>query len=207
MDGLTAVAARVSQIQGLVQGLSGGARIGGAGSDFRTSGAGAATGTAEAFDVMLDKAKGLAGAGTSTGVSAASRAMNADGVPLDLVGFGNGKVPSSALAPIGVGSHRLWQPAAEAFTAMVAKAKSEGVTIGVTDSYRSYASQVDLAQRKGLYSQGGLAAAPGTSDHGWGIALDLDLNSKAQTWMRANAGQFGFVENVPREPWHWTFQP
>jgi hypothetical protein len=42
-----------------------------------------------------------------------------------------------------------------------------GVDIGVTDSYRSYDAQVDVARRKGLYSQGGLAATPGTSDHGW----------------------------------------
>jgi hypothetical protein len=80
-----------------------------------------------------------------------------------------------------------------------------GVDIGVTDSYRSYDAQVDVARRKGLYSQGGLAATPGTSDHGWGMSLDLDLDSRALSWMRANAGRYGFVEDVPREPWHWTF--
>jgi LAS superfamily LD-carboxypeptidase LdcB len=26
-------------------------------------------------------------------------------------------------------------------------------------------------------------------------------------WMRANAYRFGFVEAVPREPWHWEFRP
>ena len=69
--------------------------------------------------------------------------------------------------------------------------------IGITDSYRSYDEQVDVARRKGLYSQGGLAAKPGTSEHGWGMATDLDLNSKAQAWMRANGEKYGFVENVP----------
>ena len=67
--------------------------------------------------------------------------------------------------------------------------------------------QVDLAERKGLYSQGGLAAKPGTSDHGWGRALDLDLDAKAQAWMRANGDRYGFVEDTPREPWHWVFTP
>jgi D-alanyl-D-alanine carboxypeptidase len=80
------------------------------------------------------------------------------------------------------------------------------VTIGVTDSYRSYDAQADVTQRKGLYSQGGLAAQPGTSQHGWGLALDLDLDSRAQAWMRANAARFGFVEDTPREPWHWAFK-
>ena len=67
--------------------------------------------------------------------------------------------------------------------------------------------QVDLARRKGLYSQGGLAAKPGTSEHGWGMATDLDLNAKALAWMRKNAGNYGFVENVARESWHWAYRP
>lgn len=203
MDGLAAVSARVSQIQGLVQSLAG-PRVGGIGGDVRTSGA--ATASGEGFDSVLARAKGLGGAAAAAGTTG-SRAVDADGVPLELKRYGNGKIPADALAPLGVGSHRLWQPAAQSFTAMVAAAKADGVTIGVTDSYRTYESQVDLAKRKGLYSQGGLAAAPGTSDHGWGMALDLKLDSSAQTWMRANADRFGFHEDVPREPWHWAFKP
>ena len=79
--------------------------------------------------------------------------------------------------------------------------------VGVTDSYRSYDVQVDVVRRKGLYSQGGLGAKPGTSQHGWGMAVDLDLDASAQAWMRTNAARFGFVEDTPREPWHWAFQP
>lgn len=124
----------------------------------------------------------------------------------DLERFGNGRIPAGALQPIGVGNHRLWGPAAQAFTRMQADANAAGVDIGVTDSYRSYDQQVDVARRKGLYSQGGLAATPGTSDHGWGMSLDLDLDNRAQAWMRANAGRYGFAEDVPREPWHWTFK-
>jgi LAS superfamily LD-carboxypeptidase LdcB len=90
---------------------------------------------------------------------------------------------------------------------MITDAKAQGVKIGITDSYRSYTEQVDVARRKGLYSQGGLAAKPGTSEHGWGMATDLDLNNKAQAWMRANGEKYGFVENTPREPWHWAFKP
>jgi zinc D-Ala-D-Ala carboxypeptidase len=127
--------------------------------------------------------------------------------PAELVGYGNGQIPSEALAPLGVGSHRLWAPAATAFQQMSAAAAADGVTIGVTDSYRSYDSQVDLARRKGLYSQGGLAATPGTSNHGWGLALDLDLDDQAQSWMREHGWQYGFVESVPREPWHFEYRP
>ena len=35
---------------------------------------------------------------------------------------------------------------------------------------------------------------PGTSNHGWGLAVDLDLDERAQAWMRTNAERFGFFE-------------
>ncbi|MCI2237742.1 M15 family metallopeptidase [Kineococcus sp. TRM81007] len=152
-------------------------------------------------------AAGSPGSVGSAGVGSPSTAglRNAAGVPLELVKHGNGKVPASALSSIGQGSHRMWAPAAQAFERMRAAAARDGVTFGVTDSYRSYDQQVDLARRKGLYSQGGLAAKPGTSEHGWGLSLDLDLSGSALAWMRAHADEYGFSENVPRESWHWTF--
>lgn len=125
--------------------------------------------------------------------------------PAELQLYGNGRIPAEALQPIGVGQHRLWAPAAAAFRQMRHDASLQGVHIGVTDSYRSYEEQVDVAARKGLYSEGGLAATPGTSTHGWGLSLDLDLDSRAQEWMRAHGWRYGFVEDVPREPWHWTY--
>lgn len=127
--------------------------------------------------------------------------------PAELVAYGNGRIPAQALEPIGVGDHRLWAPAAAAFRQLRADAAAAGVQIGVTDSYRDYGTQVSLAQRKGLYSQGGLAATPGSSNHGWGMALDLDLDATAQAWMRENAWRYGFVEDTPREPWHWGYRP
>lgn len=126
--------------------------------------------------------------------------------PTDLSAYGNGRIPSTALKPLGVADHRLWAPAADNFRTMRAAAARDGVSIGVNDSYRSYAEQVDMVRRKGLYSQGGLAAAPGTSEHGLGKSVDLRLDSRAMSWMRANADEYGFRNNVPREPWHWTYK-
>jgi hypothetical protein len=127
--------------------------------------------------------------------------------PAELVPYGNGRIPAHALTSVGVGAHRLYRPAAEAFVRMRADAQAAGVTIGVEDSYRTYDEQVSLAAKKGLYSQGGLAAKPGSSNHGWGVALDLDLDAPAQRWMRDNGWRYGFVEDVAREPWHWTYRP
>jgi D-alanyl-D-alanine carboxypeptidase len=126
-------------------------------------------------------------------------------VPDELRAYGNGRIPAAALEKLGQGSHRLAAKAAGAWQRMEAAAAADGVRLRVTDSYRDYDTQVDLVRRKGLYSQGGLAAKPGTSDHGWGLAVDLDLNREQQAWMRANAARFGFVEDTPREPWHWGF--
>lgn len=205
MDGLAAVTARVQQIQGLVQSMQAPARstsVVGVGTSGSVVGTVTTTAGGTSFEQVLAQARA-----SQAGAPGSSQAVDADGVPLDLKAYGNGKVPASALQPIGVGDHRLWAPAADAFTRLKAAAAKDGVTIGVTDSYRSYEAQVDVARRKGLYKNGGLAAVPGTSDHGWGLSLDLRLDDRAQTWMRANAGRFGFDENTPREPWHWTYQP
>lgn len=217
MDGIAGVTARVAQIQALVQGV----QRAPAGSVVQRAGAAAglgaapatstATASGAAFQQALSQATGAralaATAPTGSSASTASTAVDSEGVPLDLKTYGNGKVPASALKEIGVGQHKLWAPAAEAFGRMQAAARADGVTFGVTDSYRSYEAQVDVARRKGLYKNGGLAAVPGTSQHGWGMALDLKLDGKAQAWMRANAQTFGFDESTPREPWHWSFTP
>lgn len=134
--------------------------------------------------------------------------LNANGVPMEYLAYGNGRIPDHALSEISGGNgHQLWAPAARSFEALREAAARDGVTIGITDSYRDYDTQADLVKRKGLYSQGGLAAPAGTSNHGWGTALDLRLDANAQQWMRENAGRFGFVEDVPREPWHWHYVP
>jgi LAS superfamily LD-carboxypeptidase LdcB len=58
---------------------------------------------------------------------------------------------------------------------------------------------------------------PGTSNHGWGLAVDLcggiDHYGTAQyTWMKANAGRYGFLHpdwaepgRGREEPWHWEY--
>lgn len=129
-------------------------------------------------------------------------------VPPSLAAYGNGNVPATALTPIRQSGHRLYAPAAAAWDGLVSAAAADGVSIRLTDSYRSYDQQVDLANRKGLYSEGGLAARPGTSNHGWGLAVDADVNDAGTLdWIRTNGPRFGFVEAVPREPWHWEFRP
>jgi hypothetical protein len=129
-------------------------------------------------------------------------------VPESLAPFGNGNIPSDELTPIRQNGHRLYAPAAAAWDRMVDAAAADGLELRITDSYRSFENQVDLVRRKGLYSQGGLAAQPGTSNHGWGLAVDADVTDPAMlTWIRQHGHEFGWVEAAPREPWHWEYRP
>jgi hypothetical protein len=129
-------------------------------------------------------------------------------VPAELASYGNGRIPPERLVTVGQGGHRLFAPAAASWQNVVAAAAADGVSLRITDSYRSYAEQVDLAERKGLYQNGGLAAVPGTSNHGWGLAVDADVRDPATLdWLRVNGPRFGWVETTPREPWHWEFRP
>jgi len=214
LDAITSITSRISQIETQLAAVRSGAVRASAGTATATATAPATSGSfastyAEALSSispsmgLSSSTLGLSGSTVNTGAAR----LNSDGVPIELTKYGNGKIPAEALHPVGTTGHKLWSPAADSLTALMADAKRAGVNIGITDSYRSYAEQVDLAKRKGLYSQGGLAAKPGTSDHGWGLAVDLDLNPRAQEWMRANAAKFGFVEDTPREPWHWAFTP
>jgi cell wall-associated NlpC family hydrolase len=128
-------------------------------------------------------------------------------------GYPNGLIPPSALCPLGVGGHSLRCDAAAAWRALSAAYRAAfGTAMCLTDSYRGYASQVRLYGEKPA-----LAAVPGTSNHGWGLAVDLcggiDAFGTAQYgWMVANAGRFGFVHptwadlgNGREEPWHWEY--
>jgi cell wall-associated NlpC family hydrolase len=128
-------------------------------------------------------------------------------------GYPNGLIPPSALCPLGVAGHQLRCDAAAAYRAMSAAFQAAfGQPICITDSYRTYTSQVRLYGEKPA-----LAAVPGTSNHGWGLAVDLcggiDSYGTAQyAWMGANAGRFGFVHptwadpgNGREEPWHWEY--
>ena len=128
-------------------------------------------------------------------------------------GFPNGLIPPSAMCPLGVAGHLLRCDAAAAYQEVSnAFAGAFGTPLCLTDSYRSYAGQVQLYSEKP-----DLAAVPGTSNHGWGLAVDLcggieRFGTPQYDWMQANAGRFGFVHpgwadpgNGREEPWHWEY--
>jgi cell wall-associated NlpC family hydrolase len=128
-------------------------------------------------------------------------------------GYPNGLIPPSALCPLDVAGHALRCDAAAAHRALsAAYAEVFGTPLCTTDSYRTYAGQVRVYGEKPE-----LAAVPGTSNHGWGLAVDLcggvqTFGTPQYAWMVAHAGRYGFVHpswadpgNGREEPWHWEY--
>lgn len=128
--------------------------------------------------------------------------------------YGNGQIPPSALCPLlGAPGESLRPGAAAAFNTMSkAYQRDTGHTLCVTDSYRSYGEQVVTKANRGHF-----AAAPGTSNHGLGKALDLcggvnNFGHPAHQWMQQNAPLYGWFHpswagaggSLP-EPWHWEY--
>jgi hypothetical protein len=150
-------------------------------------------------------------------------------LPKDLKGIEPGKLPANLLKSVPGGGKMHWI-AASAWTAMVEKAKAEGVELKPTssgDTYRDYESQkkgfltrytldkVDGTSTKTFegktwYLKKGMAmlATPGKSQHNLGLAVDVHSASepKRLNWLIANVKEFGFSwEVVPSEPWHLRY--
>lgn len=118
--------------------------------------------------------------------------------------FQNGRLPDSALQSIG-GGHKLKKgPVADSFINMAKAAKKDGVDLigDLTGSYRDYAGQEYMYSTK----PAGMAAVPGTSKHGWGIAVDIGY-ARSQDWVNSKGAKFGWA--LPDwakggfEPWHF----
>lgn len=135
--------------------------------------------------------------------------------------FANGQIPASALCTLWTNrNHRLRGDAANGFDDMSRAYMAKfGVRLCLTDSYRSLAAQIDVKRRKGF-----LAATPGTSNHGWGVAVDLcarGTQENPQPWNRGTEDDIWLHQNAPRfgwlhpgwaepggskpEPWHWQY--
>jgi zinc D-Ala-D-Ala carboxypeptidase len=201
VDGISAITSRIAEIRGTLAAFAPPTVTTAAATATTTAGGTSSAASSSTF------ATALASEVSRTTSTTPSGTLTAQGVPTELAAYGNGRVPREALSEIGSTGHRMWAPAARQYEALSAAAARDGVTLGITDSYRTYESQVDLAERKGLYKNGGLAAVPGTSDHGWGRSLDLRLDGNALAWMREHGAAYGFREDVPRESWHWTYYP
>jgi hypothetical protein len=133
------------------------------------------------------------------------------GVPPEYA-LSNGDVPDRYLCTLPNGRDRLRADAAIAYMLLnEAYAAHFGRDICITSSYRTYAQQVAVKRQKGW-----LAAQPGTSEHGYGLAVDLcggvESGGEQYWWLRENAPAFGWdnptwarPEGSKTELWHWEY--
>lgn len=125
--------------------------------------------------------------------------------------YPNGLIPSWAMCSLPQSGQLLRADAAVAFYRLnAAYAARFGEELCVTDAYRS------LGEQQSIYAQRpGMAAVPGSSLHGLGLAVDLcggvqDYGSQRYNWMVTNSARFGWhhpawANGSQFEPWHWEF--
>ena len=90
-------------------------------------------------------------------------------------------------------------PPRGAFDRLDAAATAAGPDLHVNSGYRTHAEQAALYQAY-QNGTGNLAAAPGHSKHGLGLSADIQLTDPVTlSWLRAQAGTYGFVNDVPSE--------
>lgn len=117
-----------------------------------------------------------------------------------------------------VGNGQWLRPdAAAAFLDMVDAAARDGVTLLAGSAFRSVPEQAILyAQYVARLFAPPKVAAPGTSNHGLGIAVDIasaptvsvHYNTPEFAWLTTNAGRFNFSWEEGKsvnEPWHWDY--
>ncbi len=148
-------------------------------------------------------------------------------LPADLTNAKNGQLRPNllrAIRPLG----QLHHLSADAYHAMRAAALADGIRpfkpTSRADTYRTYQEQVALftsrytmtplpgrpskvweGRRWWQKPNTAVAAVPGTSNHGLGIAVDIaDASGDRLDWLEANALTYGFSWEFTSgaEPWH-----
>ena len=159
-------------------------------------------------------------------------------MPADLQGIDNGKLPAKLLTDI-LPSGRLHHYAAESWQRLQQSAAYEGLTLTQVGDYRALVEQQALfMQRMRPYPDakrnvqvtrqwngqtwylhlGAPVATPGTSNHGWGLAIDVALRVDGRAipitarpqgawrsglqFLRKLAPSLGWSWELQNEPWH-----
>lgn len=160
-------------------------------------------------------------------------------LPDVLIGQSNGRLPATILfntpGQAGGPTVRLIEPATRAWRAMCAAALKAGHVLKATslaDSYRNYQQQVNTftthysldpivgqptkrwdGHTWWLIPGKSVAAVPGTSNHGYGLAVDTgeerdgdtgteSIDAATLAWLVANEHLYGFSHELQSEPWH-----
>lgn len=170
-------------------------------------------------------------------------------LPKDIKNAENGKLPASVMKKIDIGG-QLHHLAADAFNAMTKAAKADGITFAHVGDYRPYDAQLKMFKERYVKGDSGdprkitrtfegekwmlkkgmaPAGSPGTSNHGWGLAIDVALKVGGKLlaitsdpdgkggfkdgveWLLKHADTYGFSweikEGAQAEAWHIRYYP
>ena len=156
-----------------------------------------------------------------------------DFLPEGITPAHNGRMPADRLKRIHCGGH-LYIDAARAWLAMVRAAAQANIFLNLNNpfnAYRKIENQIAVFQKRfnpvdnqvpltdgairveydgkiwQLKPNLAYAAIPGTSSHGYGLAVDIGniSNANVKAWLDKNAASFGFVREYSFESWHFTY--
>ena len=159
-------------------------------------------------------------------------------MPKDLAGIQNGKLPNKLLTKIAPSGRMYWQ-AAPSWAKLQELARLEGLELVHVGDYRPFKQQRQLFlarmkpypnakvakqtvrtwRNKPWYLHNGApVATPGTSNHGWGLAIDaalkvdgkvVNISTKPKDCKRSGlafllkvAPELGWSWELQSEPWH-----
>jgi LAS superfamily LD-carboxypeptidase LdcB len=116
--------------------------------------------------------------------------------------------------------HQLEESAGKAFLEMKAAAVAAGFDVVVNSATRDQEKQKELfcsyIKAMSAWMKAGSkaedkpkpVAAPGKSEHEFGIACDLNVKDpNFFRWLKTNSTSFGFWFTASREPWHIAHYP
>jgi len=121
------------------------------------------------------------------------------------------------------GRVRLFTDASLALDNLLAAATHANIKLKINSAYRTYTDQERVWGQNCSNAIGTgkcqikpgkkLTAIPGTSNHGFGLAVDLaniggallSPSMPEYTWVAENADRFGF-KRIDSESWHWEYQ-
>lgn len=152
--------------------------------------------------------------------------------------YANGNLPDNVLKVVEPttkesGEQKLNNVAANDWEKMKEAASDAGITLTIDKGYRRLGKKGENCSEKDFtqwcawethQSGGNTAAYPGTSNHGWGSAIDFAINNDPELngkdykqrkeikktkldWLKNNASKFGFEATVAGEEWHYDHKP
>ena len=112
-------------------------------------------------------------------------------------------------------NHTVDSRIAEDLSAMISAGESEGLDFVIYTAFRSF------EKKKEFFEAGKTEAAPGTSEHNSGLAIDIGTSkgdfsgSAEEAWLLEHAHEYGFILRYPAdktditgfayEPWHFRY--